>query len=83
MLAVVLLVAVGVALISVLLLVMVVVGIRQEPPNSALNKRAQRPTAALTRHLLGVCVRRPDELEDAQLDEHSFLAGQGRNRGDR
>ncbi len=42
------------------LLALVVVGIRQEPPAHELTGQVPRLTARLARRLLGVCVRRPD-----------------------
>jgi hypothetical protein len=41
-------------------LIVVVVGIRQEPPTSELRTQPPTRTAALVRRLLGVSVRRPD-----------------------
>lgn len=64
MLAALLFVAAAAALIIALLLVMVVIGIRQEPSDAEMSSRARRPTAALTRRLLGVHVRRPGADDD-------------------
>lgn len=77
MLAALLFVAAAVALIAVLLLVLVVVGIRQEPVGTEMARRAPRPTAALARWLLGVHVRRPGGPEDGDVRQGSYLAGQG------
>ena len=77
MLAIVLFIAAVMALIVVLLLVVVVAGIRQEPSDAKLTSRAPRPTAALTRMLLGAHVRRPDSAEDVDEDRCSCLAGHG------
>jgi ABC-type phosphate transport system auxiliary subunit len=78
MLAAVLFVAAAVTLIAGLLLVLVVVGIRQEPPNAVMARQARRPAAALVRHLTGVYVRRPSPAEDTDTAHHcSCLAGHG------
>ncbi len=76
MLAVLLFVAAAIAVILVLLLAVVVAGIRQEPANAEMTSRAQRPTAALARLLLGVYVRRPYPAEDTTTHRCSCLAGQ-------
>jgi hypothetical protein len=77
MLAVLLLITAALALIVALLLVVVVAGIRQEPTATELTSRAPRPTAALTRHLLGVHVRRPDPAEGDEAHRCPHLAGHG------
>ena len=77
MLTVLLFVAAAMALVAVLLLAVVVAGIRQEPANAEMTSRAQRPTAALARLLLGVYVRRPNPAEDTTAHRCSCLAGQG------
>jgi hypothetical protein len=77
MLAALLVVAAAIAMIFVLLLAVVVAGIRQEPPNAEMTSRAQRPTAALARLLLGVHVRRPYPSEDTTAHRYSCLAGHG------
>jgi hypothetical protein len=77
MLAVLLLVAASLALVVVLLLVVVVAGIRQEPADAEMASRAQRPTAALVRLLLGVHVRRTDLADNTAEERCSCLAGQG------
>jgi hypothetical protein len=43
-----------------ILLAVVVVGIRREPPTAELSSQAPSPISALVRRLLGVYVRRPD-----------------------
>ena len=77
MLAALLFVAAAMALVAVLLFAVVVAGIRQEPANAEMTSRAQRPTAALARLLLGVYVRRPYPAEDTTAHRCSCLAGQG------
>ncbi len=77
MLAVLLFAATAMALVAVLLFTVVVAGIRQEPANAEMTSRAQRPTAALARLLLGVYVRRPNPEEDTDAHRCSCLAGQG------
>lgn len=77
MLATLLFVAAAVALVAVLLFAVVVAGIRQEPADAEMTSRAQRPTAAVARRLLGVYVRRPDPAEDTIAHRCSRLAGQG------
>ena len=77
MLTVLLFVAAAMALVAVLLFAVVVAGIRQEPANAEMTSRAQRPTAALARLLLGVYVRRPYPAEDTTAHRCSCLAGQG------
>ena len=77
MLTVVLFVAAAMALVAVLLFAVVVAGIRQEPANAEMTSRAQRPTAALARLLLGVYVRRPNPAEDTTAHRCSCLAGHG------
>ena len=46
--------------LAVLLLVIVVIGIRQEPPTEELSEQAPSLTTAFVRRLLGVHVRKPD-----------------------
>jgi hypothetical protein len=77
MLAALLFVAAAMALVAVLLFAVVVAGIRQEPANAEMTSRAQRPTAALARLLLGVHVRRPYPAEDTTAHRCSCLAGHG------
>jgi hypothetical protein len=77
MLAILLLIAASLALVVVLLLVVVVAGIRQEPADAEMASRAQRPTAALVRLLLGVHVRRTDLADGAPKERCSCLIGQG------
>jgi hypothetical protein len=52
-------------LVSVLLAV-VVVGIKLEPPASELSAKAPSLTAAIVRHALGVSVRKPATAEHAR-----------------
>ena len=77
MLAALLFVAAAVALIAVLLLVLVVAGIRQEPSATEMATRAPRATASLVRWLLGVHVRRPGGPENGDVRQGSCFAGQG------
>ena len=77
MLAALLFVAAAMALVAVLLFAVVVAGIRQEPANAEMTSRAQRPTAALARLLLGVYVRRPDPRRTSTAHRCSCLAGHG------
>lgn len=77
MLAVLLFVVAAMAFVVVLLLAVVAAGIRQEPANAEMTCRAQRPTAALARLLLGVYVHRPSPAEDTTAHRCSRLAGQG------
>jgi len=53
-------VAVGAMGLVLVVLAVVVVGIRQEPPAQELTRQAPRLMARLTRRLLGVYVRTPD-----------------------
>ena len=56
-----LLLAVGAVMVLILvLLAIVVIGMRQEPPTDELSMRAPSPFAALVRRMLGVYVRKPD-----------------------
>lgn len=57
----------------------VVLGIRQEPANTALRNRAPSVTAYLTRRLLGVYVCRPDEQTHDQRE--ACLTGQAFGNG--
>ena len=54
-----LILAVGAMGLVLVVLAVVVVGIRQEPPAQELTRQAPRLMASLTRRLLGVYVRRP------------------------
>jgi hypothetical protein len=51
---------VSVTISAVLLLVIVAVGIRREPPTEELSERASSLIAAFVRRLLGLHVRKPD-----------------------
>jgi hypothetical protein len=75
MFAALLFVAAAMALVAVLLFAVVIAGIRQEPANAEMTSRAQRPTAALARLLLGVHVRRPYPAEDTTAHRCPCLAG--------
>jgi hypothetical protein len=77
MLTVLLFTVAAMILLVVLLLVLVVAGIRQEPADTELASRAQRPTAALVRLLLGVHVRRSSPAEDTAAPRCSCLVGHG------
>lgn len=58
------------------LIVVVVIGIRQEPSTLELWSQPPTRTAALVRRLLGVSVRRPDPQEtDENQTLESCLAG--------
>jgi hypothetical protein len=65
--------AMGLILVA---LVLVVVGIRQEPPAQELTGQAPRLIARLARRLVGVYVRRPDPsvIPDQQRAEPSRTA---------
>jgi len=58
----------------VLLLVIVIIGIRQEPPVEELGEQAPSLIAAFVRRLLGVYVRKPDLDRDGEVYA-SLLAG--------
>jgi hypothetical protein len=47
-------------ILAVLLLLIVVIGIRQEPPTEELSEKAPSLTTVFVRRLLGVYVRKPD-----------------------
>ena len=51
-------------ILVMLLLVIVMIGIRQEPPTEELSEQAPSPIAAFVRHLLGIYVRKPDSLHN-------------------
>jgi hypothetical protein len=62
-------------------LIVVVVGIRQEPSTTELRTHPPTRTAALTRRLLGVSVRRPDpQPADEDHAPESCLATWPRKR---
>jgi hypothetical protein len=70
-----LLIAVGAAMVLVLvLLAIVVIGIRQEPPTDELRRQAPNLMAALIRRVLGVYVRKPDPSLDERNDEPCLTA---------
>ncbi|MBO0824534.1 MAG: hypothetical protein J2P27_11875 [Actinobacteria bacterium] len=65
----------GSAAVSVvLLLVIVIIGIRQEPSMEELGEQAGSPIAAFVRRLLGVYVRKPELERDGKVHA-SLLAG--------
>jgi hypothetical protein len=76
MLAALLFIAAAMTLIVMLLLAVVIAGIRQEPADAKMTNHAPRPTAALARLLLGVHVRRPFPVDDADAHRCSCLVGQ-------
>jgi excisionase family DNA binding protein len=59
MLTILILLVGSVTVISVILLVIVVIGIRQEPPMEELREQAPSLTTVFVRRLLGVYVRKP------------------------
>ncbi len=62
--------------LALVLLVMVVAGIRQEPPTVELRSQPPSRVAALVRRLLGVSVRRPDpHAADDDRTPESSVAG--------
>ena len=75
-----LIVAVGAMGLVLVVLAVVVVGIRQEPPAQELTGQAPRLMARLTRRLLGVYVRRPDPsvITDQQRGEPGHASGPAR-----
>ena len=78
MLTILTLVAGAVTVLVVLLLFIVVIGIRQEPPTEVLSEQAPSLIAVFIRRLLGVYVRRPDSppmVEQGDKDHASLLAG--------
>jgi len=62
------------AVFVVLLLVIVIIGIRQEPPVEELGEQAPSLIAAFVRRLLGVYVRKPELDRDGNVHA-SLLAG--------
>jgi hypothetical protein len=72
--------AVGATGLVLVVLAVVVVGIRQEPPLQELTGQAPRLMASLTRRLLGVYVRRPDPsvITGQQRGEPSHASGPAR-----
>jgi excisionase family DNA binding protein len=75
MLAILVALIVSVAIFVILLLAIVVVGIRQEPPTEELSERASCLIAALVRRLLGLHVRKPGSPPNlVQSDEGPCLA---------
>jgi len=69
---------VSLAVLGMLLLLIVVIGIRQEPPTEELSGQAPSLIAAFVRRLLGVYVRKPDsppKLDQGDKDHAALLAG--------
>ena len=75
-----LILAVGAMGLVLVVLAVVVVGIRQEPPAQELTRQAPRLLARVTRRLLGVYVRRPDPpvITDQLGGEPSHASGPAR-----
>jgi hypothetical protein len=68
----------SITILVVLLLVIVVIGIRQEPPTEELSEQAPSLIAAFVRRSLGLHVRKPDcppNLDRADKGHTSLLAG--------
>jgi hypothetical protein len=61
-----------------ILLAVVVVGIRREPPTAELSSQPPSPIASLTRRLLGAYVRRPNPAGAADKPD-TCLAGHAAN----
>jgi hypothetical protein len=77
-----LILAVGAMMVLVLvLLAVVVIGIRQEPPADELNRQAPSLFAALIRRMLGVSVRKPDPSLDERHGE-PYLAARDAGGGE-
>jgi hypothetical protein len=72
--------AAGAMGLVLVVLAVVVVGIRQEPPAHELTRQAPRLMASLTRRLLGVSIRSPDPsvITDQQRGEPSHASGPAR-----
>jgi hypothetical protein len=64
----------SVAMFVALLLVIVVIGIRQEPPTEELSEQASNLVAAFVRRLLGLHVRKPDSLSNHHQNDRCCLA---------
>ena len=70
-----LLLAVGAAMVLVLvLLAVVVIGMKQEPSADELRRQAPSLMAALVRRVLGLSVRKPDPSVDERNDEPCLTA---------
>ena len=70
-----LLLAVGAAMVLVLVLfAVVVIGMRQEPSEDELRRQAPSLMAALVRRVLGVSVRKPDPSIDERNGEPCLTA---------
>jgi hypothetical protein len=77
MLTILILVVGSLAIFVVLLLLIVVIGIRQEPSMEELSGQTPSPVAAFVRRLLGVYVRKPDspKLDQGGKGHAPLLAG--------
>jgi hypothetical protein len=79
MLTILILLVVGsLAILVVLLFLIVVIGIRQEPPTEELSEQAPGLIAAFARRLLGVSIRKPDspsKVDQGDKSHASLLAG--------
>jgi hypothetical protein len=78
MLTILTLVVGSVTILVVLLFLIVVIGIRQEPPTEELSGQAPSLIAGFVRRLLGVYVRKPDslpKLDQGDKGHASLLAG--------
>jgi hypothetical protein len=64
----------AVALLTVIVFVAVVVGIRSEPSCQEMTTHAQRPLASMVRRMLGVYVGRPT-VADTRDDREECLTG--------
>lgn len=62
------------ATLVMLLLVIVVIGIRQEPPAEELHEQAPSLVAAFVRRLLGTYVRKPDSLPNLDLGDEGHAS---------
>ena len=73
-------VAVAAMGLVLVVLAVVVAGIRQEPPTQQLTRQAPRLMARVTRRLLGVYVRRPDQsvITGQQRGEPGHASGPAR-----
>ena len=65
-----------------ILLAVVVAGIRREPPAAELSSRPPNLISAITRRLIGVCVRKPETaIDDADSQRDTCFAGHGDGEG--
>lgn len=73
---------VAVSGLVLILLGVVVVGIRREPPSAELSSCPPSLISAITRRLIGVCVRKPDTTTDnADSQRDACLTGHGDGEG--